>query len=244
MTTTQAQALRINGLCRNKAVCFYSDAFAEEAIFFADFGDNFEYKDDQPTQQQQQQVVAAAEKAAATGAATAAPKQNLVKTIEFPSLQHVLTKTWLDISSRFFPLSPTFVKSRVLAASRAASSSSSSSGAKEAEAEAEAAMERCYRALLADNKLSDDKGATLSPAFHALLKATKQPAREELLSKQELVDLCATERRRGVSILSCSVIGSFLSQEVIKAMSKTGEPAFNVFVFSAHDFVAKAFPIK
>lgn len=37
------------------------------------------------------------------------------------------------------------------------------------------------------------------------------------------------------------VIGGFLSQEVVKAVSKIGEPMRNVFVFSATDFVGKSF---
>ena len=35
--------------------------------------------------------------------------------------------------------------------------------------------------------------------------------------------------------------GGFLSQEVVKAVSKIGEPMRNVFVFSTTDFVGKAF---
>lgn len=53
--------------------------------------------------------------------------------------------------------------------------------------------------------------------------------------------LCATAE--ATSVMACSVLGSFLSQEVIKAVSLTGMPAYNVFVFSGDDFVAKAVPI-
>lgn len=39
----------------------------------------------------------------------------------------------------------------------------------------------------------------------------------------------------------CSVLGGFLSQEVVKAISKIGEPMKNVFVYSSEDFVGRAF---
>jgi hypothetical protein len=35
--------------------------------------------------------------------------------------------------------------------------------------------------------------------------------------------------------------GGFLSQEVVKAVSKIGDPMLNTFVFSSKDFVGKAF---
>jgi hypothetical protein len=43
-------------------------------------------------------------------------------------------------------------------------------------------------------------------------------------------------------VVAClSGAGGFLSQEVVKAVSKIGDPMLNVFVFSATDFVGKAF---
>lgn len=41
-----------------------------------------------------------------------------------------------------------------------------------------------------------------------------------------------------------SIIGSFLSQEVIKVISLVGEPMFNIFVFSGATFEGKAFPAR
>jgi hypothetical protein len=37
------------------------------------------------------------------------------------------------------------------------------------------------------------------------------------------------------------ILGGFLSQEVVKAVSRIGVPMLNVFVFSVNDFVGKAF---
>lgn len=39
----------------------------------------------------------------------------------------------------------------------------------------------------------------------------------------------------------CSIVGGFLSQEVVKAVSAVGVPMMNVFVFSLADGVGKAF---
>jgi hypothetical protein len=109
------QALRINSICRRqqkKCVFFWSDVFAEEAIFYSDFGDEFFYKDDvQPAP-----VGNEAKSSEATAAAPDAGvmKAPAIKSIKFPSIDAVLLKPWCEISSRFFPLSPVFVKSRLL----------------------------------------------------------------------------------------------------------------------------------
>lgn len=39
----------------------------------------------------------------------------------------------------------------------------------------------------------------------------------------------------------CSVVGGFLSQEVVKAVSAVGVPMFNVFVFSLEDGMGRTF---
>ena len=58
-------------------------------------------------------------------------------------------------------------------------------------------------------------------------------------------DLHSLSRVAGTSsVLAASVLGSYLSQEVVKAVSLTGEPALNVSVFSASDYEAKAFPVR
>ena len=68
------------------------------------------------------------------------------------------------------------------------------------------------------------------------------PTEPATLSTAELASLCAVSS--AASVLACSVLGSYLSQEVVKAVAHSGEPAFNVFVFSAVDFEAKAVPIR
>ncbi len=100
----------MNRLSRERSpqsVFFWSDVFGEEAIFYSDFGQTFQYKDDPSTAPQLQAT-------ASSSSVVSAPPKKEVKSISFPSLQEVLAKSWKDIPKRFFPLSPTFVKHRVL----------------------------------------------------------------------------------------------------------------------------------
>ncbi|KAJ1408675.1 hypothetical protein B484DRAFT_456255 [Ochromonadaceae sp. CCMP2298] len=64
---------------------------------------------------------------------------------------------------------------------------------------------------------------------------------DPVLSSEQIESLCAVAGT--ASVLACSVLGSFLSQEIVKAVSLTGEPAYNVFVFSAENLEGKALPI-
>ncbi len=109
--------MRVNKLCRERspqAVFFWSDVFGEEAIFYSDFGASFQYKEDASTAPQQQQADTAASSSSSGVTVTAAPPKKEIKNIAFPPLQQVLGKSWKDMTSRFFPLSATFVKHRLL----------------------------------------------------------------------------------------------------------------------------------
>ena len=118
----QAQALRINSICRQqqkKCVFFWSDVFADEAIFYSDFGEEFFYKEDVPmtTPGSGTEPTTQSSDAATTLTSSAdivAAKSSVVKQIKYPSLEAVLSKNWREIPSRFFPLSPIFIKSRLL----------------------------------------------------------------------------------------------------------------------------------
>lgn len=63
---------------------------------------------------------------------------------------------------------------------------------------------------------------------------------ETFLAKLELDRLpsicCA------VNAMSCSILGSYLAQEVIKAVSLSGVPGFNVFEFCGDRCLVRAFP--
>lgn len=83
--------------------------------------------------------------------------------------------------------------------------------------------------------------AAVTSILAAFEKEYNLSADSHVLDEQNIHRLCATAE--ATSVMACSVLGSFLSQEVIKAVSMTGMPAYNVFVFSGDDFVAKAVPI-
>jgi len=82
----------------------------------------------------------------------------------------------------------------------------------------------------------------LEETLRSLQQANNYPAEPAVLSA---ADLDSLSRVAGTaSVLAASVLGSYLSQEIVKAVSLTGEPALNVFVFSASDYEAKAFPVR
>lgn len=45
------------------------------------------------------------------------------------------------------------------------------------------------------------------------------------------------------TVFACSILGSILSQEIVKAISRTGRPGDNVFVFTGQTMTARAFPV-
>jgi ubiquitin-like 1-activating enzyme E1 A len=196
---SEAQALRINRLCREraeKATFFWSDVFGDEGLFYADFGDNFTFKEDlQP--------------GTAATSSSGVPKVQKIKNITFPDLSTVLSKKWSTIPSRFFPLCSTFVKNRLLTRWR-------------------------------DGKGVSPVASGVSDLLVAMQEENGLPS-DPVLSPEDIASLCRVAG--SASVMACSVLGSFLSQEVVKAVSLTGEPAYNVFVFSAENFEGKALPI-
>lgn len=89
---------------------------------------------------------------------------------------------------------------------------------------------------------STDDLAALQDTMLAIQAANNYPTTSPVLSQSDLLSLSSVAGT--CSVLAASVLGSYLSQEVVKAVSLAGEPAFNVFVFSAADFEAKAFPVR
>lgn len=189
---SEAQALRLDNLCRNRtsstAVFFWCGMFGEEAWFFSDFGPKFEYKDD-------------------------APRNKDIKVTSFPSLDNVLAKKWNTFPSRHFPLSLTFVKSRILATFRNANNQRNPTVTDIPD------LVTLSKKLLVDNSID-----------------------ETFVSDDQIHSLCSQSMVAPVMI--CSVLGSFLAQEVIKAVSLSGEPGRNFFVFSAQNLVVRALPLE
>jgi hypothetical protein len=114
----QEQALRINKLARSttpQSVFFWSDVYGDEGLFYADFGDEFSYKEDQKTGSSNTNTSSNSSSSAAEAAKEA---QKAIKTLNFPALETVLGRKWSEVTSRHFPLSKTFVKHRLLCAFR------------------------------------------------------------------------------------------------------------------------------
>ena len=81
--------------------------------------------------------------------------------------------------------------------------------------------------------------------FEGLMQLTETLLEKNGLSKDhfnkyQLNCLCGFSE--GVVMVS-SIVGGFLSQEVMKAISHVGEPMRNVVVFSGKDLVARVFLI-
>jgi ubiquitin-like 1-activating enzyme E1 A len=207
---TESEAIRINKICRSQtpqSIFFWSDVFGEESIFYSDFGDVFEYKDDPKP--------ASAESSSSSSSSSSVQPAQAIKTLSFPAIDQVLGRKWKDITSRHFPLSPTYVKHRILTMYK-----SEHGGVPMGIADSDK-----LAAILARCQTENGVGSVES----------------SILSEDDLQRLCVVAST--VNVMTCSVTGSYLSQEVIKAVSKTGCPALNVFVFSALTFTALAFPV-
>ena len=222
MTTggPQEQALRLNALCRKnspQSVFFLSGTFGLEGWFVADFGDNFQYKQDPPNNKD-------------------------VKTIAFPSLRTVFDQPWAAMKSRHFAVSTTYVKSRILrtfidkygrcpapadAAATSTATSSSSAGSSHSGG--------------GSSSSSSDDGALLAALAADMLAANGLADDAAFATSLALADLPRVAAAD--TIMVCSVLGSFLAQEVIKAVSLSGEPGFNVFVCSGFDCSVVVTPI-
>jgi hypothetical protein len=59
------------------------------------------------------------------------------------------------------------------------------------------------------------------------------------LSQDDIGTIC--RQSWGMLAPVCSVIGGFLSQEIVKSVSKIGIPMTNVLVFNAKDNIARSF---
>ena len=141
-----------------------------------------------------------------------APNHKITKTITFPSLEQVFQQTWNKMISRHFALSSTYIKSRILRSFLT--------------------QENRYPSQVDEDRMIINKIAVK-------------------MLKDNLVDnsfLCKLDLDRfpsicnATNVITCSTLGSFLAQEVIKAVSLSGEPGFNIFEFNGYDCSVRAFP--
>lgn len=210
--------LRLNDIARKsqkKAALFWSDGFGDEAIFYSDFGDHFEYRVDAKPSSNNDAVPAAA-----TGAGEVKPIEEN-KVISYPTLRHALTSVkWKDIPYKLFPLSKIFVKQRLLQRFK-----DSHHGHHPKNSD-----ENTLKSLL-DN-LSTENEIDLT---------TVAMDEENINWQSECNSLCQFP---ATSIIGVSVMGSWLSQEVIKCISRSGTPGNNCWVYNGQTMTVKAFSIK
>jgi len=146
---------------------------------------------------------------------TTAPASSSLKAVNFPSVETVLKTKWVSNVSRHFPLNATYVKACVLNAFHK-KEGRFPDGSGDA-----AAVSQLAADLLGENEVTD-------AAFVASLQSS-------------VSHLCACAG--AVLPIMAAVVGGFLAQEVLKAVSLVGEPMQNVFVFDGANNVAKAFPV-
>ena len=84
-------------------------------------------------------------------------------------------------------------------------------------------------------------GGTLLPCGAAEVLAQNNLEISSTFPPGELDEFCRTAL--SVPVVTCSTMGSFLAQEVIKGVSLSGKPGFNVWVFNCKDYQVRAMPI-
>lgn len=164
--------------------------FSLEGWFISDFGTDFKYKKDPPN-------------------------DKAINTISFPSLKTIFEQPWIDQKSRYFSVSTTYIKSRIvrLFISQEGRYPNIENTEKDIEK-----LNTLTKKMLDNNKLEE--------SFINELEVEKIPY------------LC-----NNMNVLTSSVLGSFLAQEVVVGVSLAGTPGFNVFIFDGLDCSVKCFPI-
>jgi hypothetical protein len=144
------------------------------------------------------------------------PNNKDVMSVTFPALESVLRRPWSAMKTRFHAVSSTFVKSRIL----------------------RAFVDKHGRYPMAKDDSTD---TTVLNDMASSLLAENGVQTADLSSP---LDIEALPRiAAAVNVMTCSVLGSYLAQEVIKAVSLSGAPGENVFVFDGNDCSVKVTPI-
>ena len=143
---------------------------------------------------------------------------------------------WSKQQKRYLPLSPAFIKSGILAKwsngllKWASGSRSDPSGAEAVEATTEDV----------GSNGSSSRRAVLHAAAHEALVSNGLPV--DFLSAQELDDLLA--QRNAPTATVCSIMGSFLAQEIVKGVSSVGEPGYNTHIFLKDECSVSLYPMN
>jgi hypothetical protein len=220
----QQAAVKINTLCRVKEPSikfFWSDSFGDEAIFFSDFGPIFQFRKDQP----------ANNNAANNGSSSSGTLHfAFLSAINILNLRNFTNVAPISVESLKFPsLQETLQKPWKSIPSRHVELSPiyirfstlirfRQLHGRNPTQHDEAEFGRILIELLTKNEV--DLISALAPSIPTLLA---------------VVD-------NGL-VLNSSILGSFLSQEVIKAVSLQGTPGVNVFVYNGKDNSVKCIPI-
>lgn len=139
------------------------------------------------------------------------PNNTKLEVLGYPSLLDVIQKPWNLLASKFSPLSITFLKWRVLTQ---------------------------FRDLNAGRSpRSEDFATVMTIAMDLMAHNAVDPT---TLTEDTIATLCNCADA-GMNMSICAVVGGFLAQEVIKAVSRQGRPMMNVFVFSADDCAGRSF---
>lgn len=196
------RAVRLDGLVRRHGTTtafFWAQAQGEEALFFADLGDRFDFSPDPSS--------------SSANASSSAPKRTQ-QSFHSPSLQELLAVRWADLrGGRRGTLSKAFLSNRLLS---------------------------LLRIRLGRAPRTED-----APALLAILK---EETVQQGLSPEEVEQIVGPaqhllHRAQAQSLVASSVLGSFLSQEVIKAVTHVGQPAGSILVFSAEEVVVRTLPL-
>jgi hypothetical protein len=141
---------------------------------------------------------------------------------------------WSKQQKRYLPLAPAFVKSAILAkwSNGLLKWASGSSSDPAADTEANEANN--------SSSTSTGRRSFLHKAAQEALVANGLPT--EFLSEQDLDDLLA--QRNAPTATVCSIMGSFLAQEIVKGVSSVGEPGYNTHVFLKGECSVSLYPMN
>jgi hypothetical protein len=141
-------------------------------------------------------------------------KKSAQQVASFPSLQVLLELQWTSTQSRLFPLNRSFVKSRLL----------------------------CLLRAQLGRPVEPSDAQLLQDLYEAQCRMQGLDAGQALLSAEELHETARLAQTSNV--MACSVLGSVLAQECIKAVTHVGAPCSSVTVFSARDLTVKSLPAQ
>jgi hypothetical protein len=173
------------------------------------------------------------------------PNNKELRVLSFPTLAELTHTGAVPCSalvSRVHPaVSPVYLKARVLldvSDGDAGRGSSAAGGAVAGESLVAEVQARCNRFAAAEGLSASVFTAAMVDEMVRVVSLRR--------SQSALEAQAGGVARRFMSnpVVVHSVVGSFLSQEVIKVLSLVGEPMFNIFVFSGATFEGKAFPAR